>query len=56
MEASARAVTSAQVSRSRITPSDSFRRFIKDIGAVYNPEYAVDLSKGLPMISDYGNI
>jgi hypothetical protein len=35
--------------------SDSFRRFLKDF-ALQNPEYQVDISKGLPMISDYGNI
>ena len=35
---------------------DSFRRFVKDIGSVRNPEYNVDISLGLPAISDYGNI
>ncbi|CDW90855.1 arginase family protein [Stylonychia lemnae] len=35
---------------------DSFRRFVKKIGVIRNPEYQVDISKGLPKISDYGNI
>lgn len=35
---------------------DSFRRFVKDIGSVDNPEYGIDISKGLPKIADYGNI
>jgi hypothetical protein len=35
---------------------DSFRRFVKDIGAIMNPEYGVNISEGLPKISDYGNI
>lgn len=35
---------------------DSFRRFVKDIGSIQNPEYAIDISKGIPAISDYGNI
>jgi len=35
---------------------DSFRRFVKDIGSIQNPEYGVDIAKALPKISDYGNI
>lgn len=34
----------------------SFRRFITDIGSIQNPEYNVDISKGIPSISDYGDI
>jgi len=29
---------------------------VTEIGSVHNPEYDVDISKGLPKISDYGNI
>ncbi len=36
--------------------SDSFRRFVKTIGSVKNPEYGVDISAGIPFIADYGNI
>ena len=36
--------------------ADSFRRFVKDIGSVKNPEYGIDISKWIPKISDYGNI
>jgi hypothetical protein len=35
---------------------DSFRRFVVDIGSINNPEYNIDISHGLPKISDYGNI
>jgi hypothetical protein len=35
---------------------DSFRRFLVDIGSIYNPEYNIDISHGLPKIADYGNI
>jgi hypothetical protein len=36
---------------------DSFRRFVANIGSIINPEYDfIDISKGLPKISDYGNI
>ena len=35
---------------------DSFRRFVKTIGSVKNPEYNVDISAGIPYIADYGNI
>ena len=35
---------------------DSFRRFVRDIGTICNPEYNIDISKGIPKISDYGNI
>ena len=35
---------------------DSFRRFVKKIGSISNPEYDIDISKGLPYIADYGNI
>lgn len=35
---------------------DSFRRFVKEIGVIQNSEYGIDISKGLPKISDYGNI
>ncbi|TNV74034.1 hypothetical protein FGO68_gene6298 [Halteria grandinella] len=35
---------------------DSFRRFVKDLGSIRNPEYGIDISKGLPSIADYGNI
>lgn len=35
---------------------DSFRRFVKKIGSICNPEYDIDISKGLPYIADYGNI
>lgn len=35
---------------------DSFRRFLPTIGSVRNPEYQIDISKGLQSISDYGNI
>ena len=35
---------------------DSFRRFVVDIGSIYNPEYNIDISHGLPKIADYGNI
>ena len=35
---------------------DSFRRFVKDIGSVHNPEYGVDIAAGIPHIADYGNI
>lgn len=35
--------------------ADSFRRFLPDF-AVFNPAYSIDISKGLPKISDYGNI
>ena len=35
---------------------DSFRRFVKDIGSVRNPEYNIDISAAIPKIADYGNI
>jgi len=35
---------------------DSFRRFLVDIGSIYNPEYNIKISHGLPKIADYGNI
>ena len=35
---------------------DSFRRFLVDFGSIYNPEYNIDISHGLPKIADYGNI
>lgn len=35
---------------------DSFRRFVKKIGTIQNPEFGIDISKGLPKIADYGNI
>jgi len=35
---------------------DSFRRFVKDVGSVKNPEYGVDIAAGIPDIADYGNI
>ena len=35
---------------------DSFRRFVKDIGSVRNPEYGVNIATGIPKIADYGNI
>jgi len=35
---------------------DSFRRFVKKIGTLQNPEHGIDISLGLPHISDYGNI
>lgn len=35
---------------------DSFRRFVKDIGSVRNPEYKIDISAAIPKIADYGNI
>lgn len=48
-----------QVSRSAMTDFiavDSFRRFVKDIGSVRNPEYNIDISAAIPKIADYGNI
>lgn len=57
MEVFAKVVTSALVSHcTQLICADSFRRFLKDIGSIHNPEYGIDISKGLPMISDYGNI
>ena len=35
---------------------DSFRRFVKEIGSVRNPEYDVNIAAGIPKIADYGNI
>lgn len=35
---------------------DSFRRFVKEIGSVKNPEYGVNIAAGIPKIADYGNI
>ena len=35
---------------------DSFRRFVRDVGSVRNPEYGVDIAAGIPKIADYGNI
>jgi hypothetical protein len=36
---------------------DSFRRFLVDFGSIVNPEFdMLDISKGIPKISDYGNI
>ena len=35
---------------------DSFRRFVKDIGSVRNPEYGIDIEASIPKIADYGNI
>jgi len=29
---------------------------VKDLGSIRNPEYGIDISKGLPSIADYGNI
>lgn len=45
-----------QVINIRITSIDSFRRYLTDFGFVDNPEYGIDIKKGLPKISDYGNI
>lgn len=39
-----------------IVEIDSFRRFVTNIGSVKNPEYGVDIAKGVPYIADYGNI
>ena len=39
-----------------IFPLDSFRRFVKDIGSVRNPEYGINIATGIPKIADYGNI
>ena len=58
-QAVAKALTMAQVSKSHVTNqfvSDSFRRFVKDIGSVRNPEYNIDISEAIPKIADYGNI
>lgn len=35
---------------------DSFRRYLGQCGSLQNPEYGVDIVKGLPHIADYGNI
>jgi hypothetical protein len=29
---------------------------VKEIGVIENSEYEINISKGLPKISDYGNI
>lgn len=49
-------LTMAQVRVSLGNLIDSFRRFVKKIGSIQNPEYGVDISIGLPRIADYGNI
>jgi len=57
--ATVEALTLAQVSASSDSFyffPDSFRRFVKTIGSVKNPEYGVDISAGIPYIADYGNI
>lgn len=56
--ATVEALTLAQVSASSVLYFllDSFRRFVKTIGSVKNPEYGVDISAGIPYIADYGNI
>ena len=49
----------AQVRKTHLTNKfvpDSFRRFVKDIGSVRNPEYNIDISAAIPKIADYGNI
>ena len=58
-QAVAKALTTAQVSKPNFSNkcvSDSFRRFVKDIGSVRNPEYNIDISAAIPKIADYGNI
>ena len=58
-QAVAKELTTAQVSKPKLTQqcvSDSFRRFVKDIGSVRNPEYNIDISAAIPKIADYGNI
>ncbi len=35
---------------------DSFRRYLGQCGSLNNPEYGVDITKGLPNIADYENI
>jgi hypothetical protein len=35
---------------------DSFRRYLGQCGSLHNPEYDIDITKGLPFIADYGNI
>ena len=59
LQATVKALTTAQVRKTRLTDkfvSDSFRRFVKDIGSVRNPEYNIDISAAIPKIADYGNI
>jgi hypothetical protein len=50
------AKTLVQVNYLIIIGLDSFRRFLVDTGSIFNPEYDIDISKGLPKIADYGNI